>query len=212
MHELITHALTVFMGFFAIMNPLANTAVFVGLTGSSSHGQRVKIATKSLFVTFCTITVFALLGRSIFHFFGITIEALRITGGILVFLIGCHMLQGSSSKLHHDKQTQEDETGGGSQGDISVSPLAMPILAGPGTIATAMNYSATGGFDRSLVTIGVFAVLCFITFVCFIFGESILSKLGSSGVSILTRLMGLILAVVGTQMLVDGIYGAVRAF
>lgn len=217
MNELITHALTVFMGFFAIMNPLANTAVFVGLTGNYSRQDCIRTARKSLMITFVIITAFALLGHLIFHFFGITIEALRITGGILVFLIGYHMLQGSPSKMHtrksavpsNKKQDNDEEP---EPSDISVSPLAMPILAGPGTIATAMNYSSTGGITHGLVTVGVFAILCIITFICFVFGNTILSKLGTSGVSILTRLMGLLLAIIGTQMLIDGIHGAIKAF
>ena len=89
--------------------------------------------------------------------------------------------------------------------DIAVSPLAVPLLAGPGTIATAMNYSASEGLMGISVTISAFVVLCVITFLCFIFSSKILSVIGDGGISIVTRLMGLILAVIGTQMLLDGI-------
>ena len=197
MNLLFEHAVTVFMAFFAIMNPIANTTVFAGLTGSMGKSKQVKIAVKSLTITFVIIVLFSILGKSIFHLFGIKLPALRITGGILVFLVGYHMLQGKSSKLH----TAEDNN----DSDVAVSPLAVPLLAGPGTIATAMNYSSAGGWGEIINTISAFAVLCLITFVCFVFSSKIISAIGESGLSIVTRLMGLILAVIGVEMLIGGV-------
>ena len=197
MNPLFEHALTVFMAFFAIMNPIANTTVFAGLTGRMGKSEQVKVAVKSLTITFVIIVLFSILGKSIFHLFGITLPALRITGGILVFLVGYHMLQGKSSKLH----TAEDNN----DSDVAVSPLAVPLLAGPGTIATAMNYSSAGGWGEIIITISAFAVLCLITFVCFIFSSKIISAIGESGLGIVTRLMGLILAVIGVEMLIGGV-------
>lgn len=115
----------------------------------------------------------------------------------MVFVVGYHMLNGVGSKLH------SADSGNGS--DIAVSPLAIPLLAGPGTIATAMNYSASGGLMGITVTVSMFAFLCLITFVCFIFSSKILAVIGKGGLSIVTRLMGLILAVIGTQMVITGI-------
>lgn len=197
MSQLLEHALTVFMAFFAIMNPIANTTVFAGLTGSMGKSQQMKVAIKSITITFVIIVLFSILGKSIFHLFGITLPALRITGGILVFLVGYHMLQGKSSKLHSAEESDD--------ADIAVSPLAVPLLAGPGTIATAMNFSSAGGWSEILITVAAFAVLCLITFVCFIFSSKIISAIGESGLSIVTRLMGLILAVIGMQMLIGGV-------
>ncbi|MCL1041951.1 MULTISPECIES: MarC family protein [Shewanella] len=197
MNDLYTQVITVFLGFFAIMNPIANTAAFAGLVGGKSKAEQIKIASKALIITFIVILSFALLGKAIFHLFSITISALRITGGILVFLVGYHMLNGHSSKMHSAEGSEET--------DIAVSPLAVPLLAGPGTIATAMNYSSSGGIAGILVTVSVFAVMCLITFVCFIFSSKILAVIGESGLSIVTRLMGLILAVMGTQMVITGV-------
>lgn len=197
-------ALTVFAAFFAIMNPLSNTAVFIGLTKNLDKLMQKNVAYKSLFLTFIIISVFAVFGKVIFELFGITLPALRIVGGILVFFIGYGMLHGESSKMHSEES--DDIT------DIAISPLAMPILAGPGTIATAMSYSAAGGFSSIIITIIVFAFLCVITYYSFIFGEKIISKIGQNGLNIITRLMGLILAVIGMQMLIEGIYGAIKAF
>ncbi|GAA0832966.1 MAG: MarC family protein [Marinomonas sp.] len=203
MSDLYTQMITVFLGFFAIMNPIANTAAFAGLVGDKSKAEQIKIAAKALVITFIVILSFALLGKAIFHLFGITISALRITGGILVFLVGYHMLNGHTSKMHSAQE--HDET------DIAVSPLAVPLLAGPGTIATAMNYSSSGGVSGILVTLSVFAVLCIITFFCFIFSSRILALIGKSGLDIVTRLMGLILAVIGMQMVIVGVTAVVKA-
>ncbi|TKB58347.1 MarC family protein [Ferrimonas aestuarii] len=197
--------ISVFFGFFAIMNPIANTAVFVGLTAEAKQQEKVALARKSLLITFIIIVVFSLLGKTIFHFFGITLPALRITGGILVFIIGYHMLQGNSSSLHSGEE-------GKSLSNLAVSPLAVPILAGPGTIATAMSFSASDGSFPILSTIVTFLLLCVITFVCFCLGEKITNKLGDNLIQIITRLMGLILAVIGTQMFIEGVEQAVSGF
>ena len=197
MSDLYTQLITVFLGFFAIMNPIANTAAFAGLAGRKGYAEQLRIAAKALIITFFVIVIFSLLGKTIFHVFGITLPALRITGGILVFLVGYHMLSGSGSELHFAEPQEET--------DIAVSPLAVPLLAGPGTIATAMNYSASGGLMGIVTTISVFAVLCLITFVCFIYSSRILFVIGQSGMDIVTRLMGLILAVIGIQMAIEGI-------
>ncbi len=111
------------------------------------------------------------------------------------------MLQGESSQL------QSSENGGN---DISVSPLAVPLLAGPGTIATAMNYSAVGGISDFVTTVLAFLVLVMITYVCFMFSTKIISVIGASGLSIVTRLMGLILSVIGVQMVIFGVTSIIK--
>jgi multiple antibiotic resistance protein len=207
MSFLLAHACSVFMAFFAIMNPIANTAAFAGLTGSMNKEQQKAIAFKSLMITFIVITVFSVLGHAIFNLFGISLAALRITGGILIFIVGYHMLQGSASSMHNSKDA---DAAPANDSDIAISPLAVPLLAGPGTIATAMNYATAGGVSAMLVTVAVFFVLCVITFFCFIFSARIIKMVGQNGLSIVTRLMGLILAVIGTQMLIAGIQQAFK--
>lgn len=204
MNELINHMLTVFLGYFAIMNPVANTAAFIGLTADETKEAQAHIARRALLISFFIVLAFAVLGKTIFHLFGITLPALRITGGILVFQVGYHMLQGHSSSL----QKSHDE----SDVDISISPLATPILAGPGTIATTMNFAANPGNGEVLITIAMFALLCFVTFVFFKYSKAIVTFFGQRGLKIITRMMGLILAVMGTQMLIHGIEGAVTTY
>jgi len=205
MHAIINQALTVFLGFFAIMNPVANTAVFIGLAGEETQAGQKQIARKALIISFFVVLAFAVLGKGIFHLFGITLPAFKITGGVLIFAIGYHMLGGERSKMHKTGERESDI-------DIAVSPLAVPILAGPGTIATAINFSAAGGWMAISITIAMFALLCLITFFFFISGQRIVDLIGNSGLNIITRLMGLILAVIGIQMLIEGIAGAIHTF
>ena len=211
MENLIGHSITVFLAFFAVMNPISNAAVFVGLTGDENRATRRQIARQSVLMAFGIILFFCILGNAIFELFGISLPAFRITGGVLIFLVGFHMLQGRSSKLHHPQaQAKTSESADGA--NVAISPLAIPILAGPGTIATAMNYSATGSHAQSAITIAAFSVLCIVTYLAFISGERLIHVLGQSGMDIVTRLMGLILAVVGTQMLIDGIHDAAKHY
>lgn len=205
----IGHAISVFMGFFAIMNPIANTPVFLGLTAQDGPAARRKIAMKALLVSFVIIVVFSAAGKLIFELFGITLSAFRIMGGVLVAMVGYHMLQGGEhSSVQHpseeDKQKSLD-----AELEIAITPLAMPILAGPGTIATAMNYASVGGITGFVVTVVAFLILCIISYVFFVSGERFVKYIGDNGVKVVTRLMGLILAVIGVQMLIHGIGGAV---
>jgi multiple antibiotic resistance protein len=208
--DIVGHVLSVFMGFFAIMNPIANTPVFLGLTASDTPAVRKRVAARGLLLTFAIIVVFCALGKGIFSLFGITLPAFRITGGVLVALIGYQMLHGEQSSVHHPNP-DDPKIDTESALSIAVTPLAIPILGGPGTIATAMNYASTGGITEMAVTIAAFAVLCLVTFVFFVFGERLVTFLGSAGLNVITRLMGLILAVIGVQMLIEGIAGAIAA-
>ena len=212
MNALIGHALSVFMGFFAIMNPIANTPVFLGLTAEDDPSARRKIAAKALIVSFVIIAVFAAAGHLIFHLFGITLPAFRIMGGILVALVGYHMLQGGEhSSIQHPSE-EDKQKSLNAELEVAITPLAMPILAGPGTIATAMSFASGGDVSDFIVTVGAFFVLSLITYAFFVSGERFVKYIGDNGIKVVTRLMGLILAVIGVQMLIHGIGGAVVDF
>jgi multiple antibiotic resistance protein len=209
MESTLLYAITVFMGFFAIMNPIANVPIFLGLTSDNDEKTTVAVALRSLMLAFLIVTIFSVAGKIIFDLFGITLSAFRITGGLLVFFIGFHMLQGNQSKVQHPSEEDKQNSREAAL-SVAVSPLGMPILAGPGTITTAMNFSAGGGLMEVVVTIAVFALLCVITYFIFIFGEKLVSYIGASALGVITRMMGLILAVIGTQMVIEGLHGAFR--
>ncbi|MGB8223021.1 MAG: MarC family protein [Polyangiales bacterium] len=210
MQDHLLHVFTAFMGFFAIMNPIANTPIFLVQTEGDPDDVRRAVARRALIVTFLIIVVFTVSGRMIFQLFGIGLPAFQITGGLLVLLIGFHMVQGKASSVQHPGQAgaAPDREG---ELDKAVSPLAMPLLAGPGTIATAINFASGGGIDAVVTTLTTFFALCVITYFFFVYGERLVKYLGHEGMSIITRLMGLIVAVIGTQMIIGGITGAINA-
>lgn len=208
----IGHALSVFMGFLAIMNPVANTPVFLGLTADDDSDTRRRIAMRALGVSAIIIVVFSAAGKVIFELFGITLPAFRITGGILVALVGFHMLQGGGHSTVQHPSDKDKEKSREAALEVAITPLAMPILAGPGTIATAMNYASAGTVAEFVVTVCAFLVLCAITYLFFVSGERLVEYIGANGIKVITRLMGLILAVIGVQMLIAGIGGAIAGF
>ncbi|MFY0630866.1 MAG: MarC family protein [Flavobacteriaceae bacterium] len=200
MGDLLTYGLTVFMGFFAIMNPIANTPIFLGLVDGQSKQQKKKIARTATFTAFIIAVAFILGGKYIFELFGITIPAFKITGGILIFYVGFEMLMSKKSKIHgHHVEAEEDKSG------IAISPLAIPILAGPGTIVTAMNFVTDATFTHVGIVIVVVAFMLLLTYLAFILSDIIVKKVGDNLISVIGKLMGLILAIIGTGMVTAGI-------
>lgn len=210
MLEKLIYANMVFMGFAAIMNPIASISIFLTLTANETEEEARKIARQSTLTAAVIVAITALAGGLILKFFNISYIALRLTGGILVGLIGYEMLFGKhshASKPHQetiDKAIEEESS-------IAITPLGIPLLAGPGVIITAMNFSQGGGINI-FITIFAFSILCVITYYCFIFGKEIKKIIGASALKVITRMMGLILAVIGMQMFLEGVYSAINEF
>ena len=202
---------TALAGYFAIMNPIANTPVFVSLTAGDDGATKRSVAMRSILLTFAIIAAVSIAGNYMFSLFGLTMPALRITGGIIVFIIGYHMMQGSGSKTHTPSD-EDIQTSLESKLSVAVSPLAVPLLAGPGTIATAMSFASYGGPDHVLVSLSMFGVICAATYLCFMSSEEIIGFLGQGGLNVITRLMGLILATIGTGMFLDGVGAEIAIF
>ena len=196
--NLLLFALTVFTGFFAIMNPIANTPVFLGLVGDRAESERKKIAETSCVTAFFIVVFFVILGKYTFQLFGITIPAFKITGGILLFYVGFEMLQSKKSRIHHQEDVEPDE-------GIAISPLAIPILAGPGTIVTAMNNVTNGSLVHISIVIFIFGIMILLTYLAFILSDLIVKKIGENLITVIGKIMGLILAIMGTGMTVEGI-------
>lgn len=205
------HFATVFMAFFAIMNPIANAPLFLALTDGLDNATKRKVATHAVLLAFAIVAVFAVAGSEIFKIFGITLPAFRIAGGVLIALVGYHMLQGEQSSVHSPAKGDSEKSRDAALG-IAISPLALPVLAGPGTIATAMNFAAQSSEQEIVRVLLAFGIMCIITWVTFVVGESITRFLGQNAIKVITRLMGLILAVIGVQMLIIGIHGAKTLF
>lgn len=191
-----------FTAFFAIMNPFANLPMFVSLTADNSRKEVNAIARLAFIVATVIVALFALLGNYIFSIFGINLSALRIMGGIILGLIGYHMIQGNVSPIQHDPKQSVKDSINSNNTDVAISPLAMPVLAGPGTIATTMNLSSS---TNPFIVISAFVVLSVITYFIFIYGEQIMAKLGNNIMNVIAKLMGLILATIGVRMLIMGV-------
>ncbi len=196
--NLLTFSLTVFTGFFAIMNPIANIPIFLGLVGGRDELTKKRIAKTACITAFIIVIAFVILGKYIFELFGITIPAFKITGGILLFYVGFEMLQSKKSTIHHQKEIEPDD-------GVAVSPLAIPILAGPGTIVTAMNNVTSGSFIHIGIIVVIFALMIFLTFLAFTLSNLIVKKIGNNLITVIGKIMGLILAIMGTGMIIEGI-------
>ena len=196
--DLVTFSLTVFMGFFAIMNPISNTPIFLGLVGEKDKAEKKEIARTSCITAFLIVVFFVILGKYIFELFGITIPAFKITGGMLLFYVGFEMLESKKSKIHHQEQIEIDD-------GVAISPLAIPILAGPGTIVTAMNNITSGSITNLLIVIIIFGLIVYLTYLAFTLSDLIVNKIGNHLITVIAKIMGLILAIMGTGMVIEGI-------
>jgi multiple antibiotic resistance protein len=198
MENYLSYSLTVFMAFFAIMNPFVNIPIFVKLTEGLDEKGKKKIAKTANIVAFIIVIAFILVGKYIFQIFGLTIPAFKVFGGILIFFIGFEMLQSKKSSIHLNENAIFDE-------GIAISPLAIPVMAGPGTIVTAMNFAVHANFFHVLITILIFALIISLTYLAFIYSSYLIKLVGEKNFVIIGKIMGLILGVLGANMLIEGI-------
>ena len=195
-----------FMAFFAIMNPISNLPAYMSLVADDSQKISRKIAFRSLLIAFVIITVFIFSGDFIFKVFGITIVSFRIAGGILVAVIGYHMINGNHSPSYKGMEQQAVNSDPMS---IAISPLAMPLFAGPGTITTALSL-ANGGLRNQLMTVVAFALLCVITYLLLRSAKQIADFLGKNLMKIITKMMGLLLFSIGIQMIIVSVQTLIK--
>ena len=198
MENIWSYSLTVFMAFFAIMNPIVNIPIFVKLTEGLSEKKKKEISKTATIVAFVIVLAFILIGKYIFQIFGLTIPAFKVFGGVLIFFIGFGMLQSKKTNIQFHEKTEYDE-------GVTISPLAIPILAGPGTIVTAMNFVVKAGFLQVLLTITIFAFIVCLTYLAFIYSSYVVKLVGAKNFVIIGKIMGLILGVLGANMLIEGI-------
>ena len=198
MTDILTFSITVFTGFFAVMNPIANIPIFIGLVGDMDKATKKKIARTATLTAFFIVVFSVFLGKYIFELFGMTIPAFKIAGGILIFYVGFEMLMSKKSSLHTQGKTEPDS-------GVAISPLAIPILAGPGTIITAMNNITGGSYIHIAIVIAIFALMVYLTYLAFSSSDLIIKKIGNNIITVFGKLMGLILTIMGVGMVIEGI-------
>lgn len=187
-----------------ITNPLGNAAIFLSMTEDDTKAERHSQALRGSIYMFILLCVFFLGGALIMNFFGITLPGIRIAGGLVVAKIGFDLLSSTKDRVNTDAEHAE----GRKKDDISFSPLAMPLLAGPGAIAAIMGLA--GDMNQhdvahySVAIVAIFTV-CLICWIVLRSADQLLKFLGVNGANALTKIMGFLLLCMGVQLVINGI-------
>ncbi|WP_299394925.1 MarC family protein [Pelagibius sp.] len=198
-------ALTSFLAaLFSMMNPIGNLGVFASMIAERSAAQARSTAWACACAVAVTLLIVVWSGSFLLDLFGITVDTLRAAGGVIVLLIGLHMLSNSNS--HRHTPTEREDAAG--RGSVAVVPLAIPIVAGPGTMATVLVAAQQNPtvLDKTEVSAAIVA-LSALTGLLFSFAGPIARKLGESGMGVVTRVMGMVLAAIAMGMLGEGLKG-----
>ena len=192
----------------AIVNPLAIVPVFIHYTQGFSRAQRQRTIVTASFSAFVVIATSALLGLQILDFFSISLASFQVGGGMLLLLSAMNMLNAQPAESKPESHELEDGAAKAAMGaSIAVVPLTIPLLTGPATMSTVVIYAekAKTFFDLSLL-VGYGVVIGLATAVCFALAEPIARVLGKTGINVMTRLMGLILAALAVEVMADGLH------
>ena len=198
---LLPFALLCFTSFFTLTNPLGTMPVFLTMTHGMTDKERQSIVRRATIVSFITLMVFVFAGQFLFKFFGISTNGFRIAGGVIIFKIGFDMLQAryTPMKLKDEEiKTYAD--------DISITPLGIPMLCGPGAIANAIVLMQDAhSYEMKGILIGTIALIYLLTFFILRASTKLVKVLGETGNNVMMRLMGLILMVIAVECFVSGL-------
>lgn len=192
-----------FLSLLTLVNPIGLTPVYISMMEHIPKIYRRRVLIRAIVTASFILIVFMLLGRLIFSFFGITINAFRIVGGILFFKVGMDMME---AKMSRTKSTPLETEEALQKEEIAYTPIGTPLIAGPGAITSVMILSseASNFSDRLILLASIFSVMI-ITFIVFHAAEKFTQKFGTTGLRILQRIMGLILMVIAVQFVVNGL-------
>ncbi len=201
MDTLLPFFLLCFTSFFTLTNPLGTMPVFLTMTQGMTEKERRSVVRRATIVSFLTLMMFVLAGEFLFQFFGLSTNGFRIAGGVIIFKIGFDMLQAryTPMKLKDEEiKTYAD--------DISITPLGIPMLCGPGAIANAIVLMQDAhSMDMKGILIGTIALIYFITYLILRASTRLVKVLGETGNNVMMRLMGLILMVIAVECFVGGV-------
>ncbi len=194
---------SIFIALFAIIDPFGAIPIFLALTKGAKPDQKRSIALKSCLFAFLVLVIFTLIGRYILNFFSISVTAFQVGGGVIIFLSGLPMLfaypLGMRSKDSEVVECAEKE-------DVSLVPMGVPMLAGPGAITTVLVLADQHKLLLSkLAILGCSALVLLVAFLLFWQAERLFRWIGQTGLNLLTRIMGLILIVLAVQYILSGI-------
>jgi len=198
-----TEYLKYFAGLLAIVNPVGAVPLFVNMTAQQTPAQKKHTGLVASFATCVVLLVVLLTGEAILRFFGISIASFRVGGGILLLLIAISMLHAKTSPA---KQTEEEAIDSSERDSIAVVPLAIPILAGPGAISTIILYAQRrDSISHYLLLSGEIVLVSLVVLFCFLAAPHLARILGKTGINIVTRIMGLIMAAIGVEFIANGL-------
>ena len=190
--------------FLVVIDPLALAAFFVAFVGKIKVETQKKIALKAILISAIILISFALVGDYLLKALGISMQAFKIAGGILLLLLAIDMLFARSSGLRSTTQAEDEEAE--EKKDISVFPLAIPLIAGPGALTSVIliKDKTSGILFEQMIVILVLIVILIITYVALLLSRKIINFIGFTGVNVIGRLMGIILAALACQFFIDG--------
>ena len=202
--DILSFTVAAFTALFAIVNPLGAIPLLVTLTDGYTRKEKAHVITQAVFTGLIVLLVFALLGNYIFAFFGITISAFRIAGGMLLTTVGFSMMRGQPPRT---KSTPEEREEAADRDDIGIVPLGIPMLAGPGSITTVMIFVSKSE-NISQVGAVLFSILAtmLIAYFLFIYGDRIFERIGRVGSRAFSRIMGLIITAIAVEFIIEGIH------
>ena len=201
-------ALLSFVSLFTMVNPLGVAPIYVTMTSALTPREARRVALKASVTATLVLVLFAVGGRFIFRFFHISIDSLRIVGGILFFLIGYEMLQARLTRTKHDAETTSEYIE-----DIAITPLGIPMIAGPGAITSViLLMNETGTMAHRAALFAAMGVVMLLTYAFLVGAKRVVSVLGPSGNKVLTRLMGLIVMVIAVEFFFAGLKGMAKGF
>jgi len=202
--ESIAFFIYAFASIFVIVNPVGGLITFISLTAGMSVAERREIAKRSVMIACLLAIVFAISGELILRFFGVTVDALRVAGGILLFIVALDMLH---ARVSRESVTAEEIKDATKREDISVFPIAMPLLTGPGAITTVIVVIRTGQtLELKIITILAILLTFALSYLIFRFADVINRILGVSGSLVVTRVMGLLLGAIAVNFIAIGIW------
>ena len=195
--------ISAFVTLFVVIDPIGLTPIFIALTQGATVRHRRAVAVRACAIAAGLLFLFAFFGEAVLGFIGISMPAFRIAGGILLFLTALDMLFERRTKRREDQAEAEEDAP-----DPSVFPIAIPLIAGPGAIASIILLTGQASDTLGLVSVlGVMVAVVAIVFVFFLSAGVIERALGKTGITVVTRLLGMLLAALSVQFVLDGIRG-----
>lgn len=202
MEEILSSSLKYFIALLSILNPIGALPIFLGMTREFSEKEIKKIATSCAIAVFVTLIISLVIGNRVLDFFGITIASFRIAGGFLIFTMSLSML----SAKNHGAKLSKNEIEEFDPDEIGIVPLAIPLLAGPGAISTSIiKAEQIGKTGEWLGHIIALVILCILVKLILNFSRTLGDRLGTLGLNVMTRIMGLILMALSVEFVANGI-------